>query len=420
MGRRAGAQIEEHVFESFLVRRKSQVRFTFPWLRGGATLIHDAMSKRSLLSRPKASIAVALFVFALSACARPVPTPGAAAAAPDDAASWRRTIPIIDVHGHIDPDAIEKTLAAMDANFIARMVNLTAGEDAVEFAAAQKQFDAKGKGRFILYVNDVYTKHAIEDPSFGQKVGDIIEEAVRLGAKGLKISKTLGLYWRDAQNKIIAIDDPRLEPMWSTCARLHIPISIHSGDPKAFWLPVDPSNERYEELKDHPKWAFGGGEYPPREAILRQLERVVASHPEVTFVGVHFGNDPEDVDHVAALMRKYRNYNVDIAARVPEIGRQDPGKLRALFVEFQDRILFGTDFMVFGEGYILGAGPVVHSEREVKTFFDIHFRFLETNARQMEHPTPIQGRWKINAIGLPRDVLEKVYFRNAERIILKQ
>ena len=376
------------------------------------------MNQLALLSRPPA-LAVAFFVLALSAC-RPVSRPGAEAPLSDDAAAWRRTIPIVDVHGHIDPDAIDKTLAAMDANFIARIVNLTAGEDAAEFAAAKKLFDAKGKGRFILYVNDVYTKHPIEDPSFGQKVGATIEEAVRLGAKGLKISKTLGLYWRDAQNKIIAIDDPRLEPMWSACARLHIPISIHSGDPKAFWLPVDAKNERYEELKDHPKWAFGGGEFPPREAILGQLERVVASHPDVTFVGVHFGNDPEDVDHVAALLRKYRNYNVDIAARVPEIGRQDPGKLRALFVEFQDRILFGTDFMVFREGYILGAGPVVHSEREVKTFFDTHFRFLETNARQMEHPTPIQGRWKIDAIGLPREVLEKVYFKNAERMILKQ
>ena len=382
-----------------------------------------AMTSTLLAAAPSADgglarrVAFGLLAFALSACAHPVSTPSAPAS-PDEAAAWRRTIPIFDVHGHIDPDSIDKTLAAMDANFVARMVNLTAGEDAAEFAAAKQRFDAQGKGRFVLYVNDVYGKHPIEDPAFGQKVAAAIEDAVRLGAKGLKISKSLGLFWRDAQGKIIAIDDARLEPMWKACARLGIPVSIHSGDPKAFWLPVDPSNERYEELKDHPKWAFGGGEYPARAEILRQLERVVATHPDVTFVGVHFGNDPEDVDHVAALLRKYRNYNVDIAARVPEIGRQDPAKLRALFVEFQDRILFGTDFMVFKEGYILGAGPVVKSEEQVKIFFDAHYRFLETNARQMDHPTPIQGRWKIDAIGLPRDVLEKVYFKNAERIIL--
>ena len=270
----------------------------------------------------------------------------------------------------------------MDANGVARIVNLTAGSDAEEFAAAKRLFDAKGKGRFVLYVNDVYEKHAIEDPEFGKKVASAIEDAVELGAKGLKISKTLGLFWKDARGKFIAIDDARLEPMWKTCARLRIPVSIHSGDPKAFWLPVDAKNERFDELKDHPSWAFGGGAFPAREEILRQLEHVVATHPDVTFVGVHFGNDPEDVDHVAAWLRKYPNYDVDIAARIPEIGRQDPVKLRSLFVEFQDRILFGTDFMVFRPGVHPRGGPVVHSEAEVKTFFDTHFRFLErTRAR---------------------------------------
>ena len=208
--------------------------------------------------------------------------------------------------------------------------------------------------------------------------------------------------------------------MWQACGRLNIPVSIHSGDPKAFWLPVDKSNERYDELGEHPDWAFGGGKYPSREEILRQLETVVGKHPQVTFVGVHFGNDPEDVDHIADLFRRHPNYNADIAARIPEIGRQPPDKLRRLFIEFQDRILFGSDFMVFDEGYILGAGPVVTSEAEVKKFFDRHWQFLETDARQMEHPTPIQGRWKIDAIALPRDVLEKIYFRNAERLVLNR
>jgi len=334
-------------------------------------------------------------------------------------ASWRRTVPIIDVHGHINSDVVEKTVAAMDANFLSRIVNLTAGQNAVEFAQAKKAFEEKGKGRFILYVNDPYLNFPIEDPEFGSKVAATVEECVQLGAKGLKISKTLGLYWKDKDGKAVPIDDPRLEPMWQACARLQIPVSIHSGDPAAFWLPVDEKNERYDELREHPNWAFGGDAFPPRGEILKQLESVVRSHPDVTFVGVHFGNDPEDVDHVASLLERYPNFNVDLAARIPEIGRQKPEKLRKMFLKFQDRILFGTDFMVSSSGYILGAGPRLSSEAEVKKFFDSHWRFLETNARQMEHPTPIQGRWKIDAIGLPPAVLEKIYYRNAERIILK-
>ena len=338
----------------------------------------------------------------------------------DANAAWRKTIPIIDVHGHISADSIEKTLEAMDANFISRTVNLTPGSSVKDFTAAQKAFAEKGKGRFVLYVNDVYENFPIEDPEFGKKTAKVIEDCVRLGARGLKVSKTLGLYWKDRSGKIVPIDDPRLDPMWEACGRLDIPVSIHSGDPKAFWLPVDEKNERFDELGEHPNWAFGGGAFPPREDILAQLEHVVAKHAKVTFVGVHFGNDPEDVDHVAAMFRRFPNYNADIAARIPEIGRQKPEKLRKLFIEFQDRILFGTDFMVSRSGYILGAGPRLEDRAEVKKFFDAHWRFLETESKGMTHPTPIQGRWTIDAIRLPRDVLEKVYFKNAERIILKK
>jgi predicted TIM-barrel fold metal-dependent hydrolase len=360
-----------------------------------------------------ASIALLVMV----ACAH-----GQAGLSQDFAANgeWRRSMHIIDVHGHISPASVETALAAMDAHFIDRLVNLTAGSTVEEFSAAKQAFDGKGKGRFILYVNDVYANQPIEDPAFGRKVTETLERTAALGAKGLKISKTLGLYWKDQDKKIIAIDDPRLDPMWAAAGRLGLPVSIHSGDPKAFWQPIDAQNERYEELHEHPSWAFGGGAYPPREEILRQLEAVVARHPGVTFVGVHFGNDPEDVDHVASLLRRHPNYNADIAARIPEIGRQDPAKLRAMFIEFQDRILFGTDFMVFPRGYILGAGPVLTDQAEITRFFDAHWRFLETSARQMQHPTPIQGRWTIDAIALPRDVLEKIYRKNAERIILKR
>jgi predicted TIM-barrel fold metal-dependent hydrolase len=337
----------------------------------------------------------------------------------EDLAAWRRGVGVIDVHGHIATDSAAKAVAAMDANGIAHLVNLTSGRNAAEFAAAKRAFDAAGPGRFTLHVNDPYSILAIEDPEFGKKVVAAIEECVQLGARGLKVSKTLGLYWKDRAGKIVPIDDPRLDPMWAACGRLGIPVSIHSGDPKAFWLPVDEKNERYDELRDHPNWAFGGGAFPPREEILRQLENVVARHRDVTFVGVHFGNDPEDPERVAALFRKHPNYNADLAARIPEIGRQDPAKLRRLFIEHQDRILFGTDFMVNRDGYILGAGPRHEDEAEVKKFFDAHWLFLETNARQMEHPTPIQGRWKIDAIGLPEDVLRKIYRENAARIILR-
>jgi hypothetical protein len=200
-----------------------------------------------------------------------------------------------------------------------------------------------------------------------------------------------------------------------------MPVSIHVADPKAFWSPYDPSNERWTELRDHPRWWFGDPKrFPPREELLSALERVIARNPGTTFICVHFGNNAEDLDWVDAQLDAHPNMMVDIAARVPEIGRHDPAKVRALFIKHADRILFATDFQVYdrmtlGSG---GSGPPP-SEADAIDFFRKHWRFFETADRDFAHMTPIQGDWTISAIDLPAGVLEKIYFSNAERLFAR-
>ena len=136
-----------------------------------------------------------------------------------------------------------------------------------------------------------------------------------------------------------------------------MPVSIHVADPKAFWEPYDAKNERWVELKDHPRWWFGDPkQFPPRMDLLAALERVIARHPETTFVCVHLGNNAEDL----AVGRRsqldaHPNMRVDIAARVPEFGRRDPDAVRAFFVKYEDRIFFATDFQVY-DRMTLGSG----------------------------------------------------------------
>jgi predicted TIM-barrel fold metal-dependent hydrolase len=200
-----------------------------------------------------------------------------------------------------------------------------------------------------------------------------------------------------------------------------MPISIHVADPKAFWAPYDPSNERWKELADHPRWWFGdAAKYPPREELLAALERVIVRHPETTFVCVHMANDAEDLPWVAAQLDGHPNMMADIAARVPEFGRHDPEQVRAFFVKYADRILFGTDFQVYdrmtlGSG---GNGPAPTEDDAIR-FFRTHWRYFETADRDFPHMTPIQGDWTISAVHLPADVLEKVYFGNAERLLAR-
>jgi predicted TIM-barrel fold metal-dependent hydrolase len=246
-----------------------------------------------------------------------------------------------------------------------------------------------------------------------------VEAGAKLGAAGFKEFKRLGLFLRDSKGKLLQIDDPKLDPMWKRLGELGMPVSIHVADPKAFWGPYDSTNERWTELKDHPRWWFGDPKlYPAREALLAALERVVARHPETTFVCVHFGNNAEDLDWVDAQLSAHPNMMVDIAARVPEIGRHDPEKVRALFVKYAGRILFATDFQVYdrltlGSG---GSGPPP-TESDAREFFAKHWRFFETADKDFPHMTPIQGEWTISAIHLPEDALAKIYFENAEHLL---
>jgi len=233
-----------------------------------------------------------------------------------------------------------------------------------------------------------------------------------------KSFKALGLRHKDAAGKLLRFDDPRFDPVWAKCGELGIPVTFHVGDPAAFFRPPTPDNERYGELGVHPEWSFYGPEWPAREELLTQMVNVVSRHPATRFIGVHFGNNPENYRYVAALLDRCPNFNIDTAARVPEIGRHDPVKLREFFVKYQDRIVFGSDTVYGPDNFDLGVPvPGKRTAAEARTFFDAHWRFFETAARQIEHPSPIQGKWKVNAINLPPTVLRKLYHDNAARLV---
>jgi predicted TIM-barrel fold metal-dependent hydrolase len=150
----------------------------------------------------------------------------------------------------------------------------------------------------------------------------------------------------------------------------------------------------------------------------------VARHPKTIFIGVHFGNDPEDPARVAQMLDAHKNLYIDLAARIPEIGRvdanHDPVRMRAFFEKYQDRILWGTDVGVGPEGTAMmfgstGAEPATDADEQ--RFFDGCYRWLETHEKNIPTPTPIQGKWNIDGIGLPRVILEKVYWKNAARLL---
>jgi predicted TIM-barrel fold metal-dependent hydrolase len=336
-----------------------------------------------------------------------------------------RRLPRIDVHTHVGPDGIPRALALMDRWGIDGIVNLSGMYPGPprNMLEMQLQAAASAKGRVAVFANVDFVRGVRLHPTdYGTFLAEQLVEAKARGAVGLKIPKALGLGYPtpDGQHAL-PVDDPGLDPLFEKAGELGMPIAIHTGDPKAFWQKPTPDNERFDELKAHPGWSFYNVEgLPSWEALYAAFERRVARHPKTNFIAVHFGNAPEDPVLVARMLDTYPNFYIDTAARIPEIGRQDAGKMRAFFEKYQDRVLLGTDTgigatqedMMYGSN---GAEPPTAADEE--RFFKATFRYFETRDRQFEHPTPIQGRWKIDGVGLSEGVLRKIYFENAARLL---
>jgi predicted TIM-barrel fold metal-dependent hydrolase len=333
--------------------------------------------------------------------------------------------PVIDFHTHISFSAKgekgvpmvagrkynatpQELLQVMDSKNLRSMVNLTGGYGAGLAEAVQK-YDKPFPDRFYTFTEPMYSQ--IMDPDYPRKQAEAIEQAHRDGARGLKVLKTLGLYLREnvTSGKLIKIDDPRFDPMWDTCGQLKMPVAIHISDPSAFFTPTDRFNERYEELNNHPDWSFYDHDFPSNLELIEARNRMIAKHPNTHFVVLHVGNFAENLENVSEAMDRFPNMNVDIAARVGELGRQ-PRTARAFFEKYQDRIMFGTDATPHARNYPqqLFGGDL----------YSIYYRFLETDDEYFDYApakVPPQGRWRIYGINLPDDILRKVYNANAMR-----
>ena len=310
--------------------------------------------------------------------------------------------PVIDFHNHLR--SLENTahyLSDMDEAGVwmcSSLDGFSKDDFYKEHLEASKKVSEK---RFLVFFYPDFTK--IDEPNFGANEAKKLEEAVKSGVRGLKIYKELGLGYKDKTGKYVRIDDPRIDPIWAKCAELGIPVIIHSSDPKAFHAgPVDRFNERYDELANNPEWSFFGDNFPTKDEILEQRNRVIARHPNTIFIGAHVGNLPEELGRVSMWLEKYPNFYVDICARISELGRQ-PYTARKFMIKYQDRILFGTDTPPNAESY------------------RVYYRFLETDDEYFD-PTPAhkqQGRWMIYGLYLPDEVLEKIYNKNALEILSK-
>jgi predicted TIM-barrel fold metal-dependent hydrolase len=331
----------------------------------------------------------------------------------------RAAFPAVDAHNHLwgNWDAA-RLVEIMDAVGVVSYCDLTAniriawtgGGYTIEPQDIAKFFrDCAGRfpGKLYGFTSATFSVPTTQPlfarvEEFAARTVEMLQEHVALGARGLKVLKELGLHYRDASGNLIPADHPGFAPIWEEAGRLGVPVLIHQADPVGFFDPATPENEHYQSLQKYPTWSFADPKFPRHADLLRRRDNLVRSYPGTTFILPHVANYPENLAYVSQLLDENPNVFIDFSARIDELGRQ-PYSSRAFFIKYQDRILFGTDMPASVEIY------------------RSYFRFLETFDEGFYPPdydgTFDRARWPICGIGLPSDVLAKIYFRNALRLI---
>lgn len=315
--------------------------------------------------------------------------------------------PVIDAHNHLEllgGDWVNRPLSelldTMDEAGVKAIVDLDGAFDENYPRTHLEKFKAKAPERFVIFGGVNFDRWHEFGDRFGEWAAQQIHAQVRDGAQGLKVWKNLGLNVLDQHRQRVRVNDPRLEPIWQAAQDLNIPVTLHIGDPVAFFEPLDEYNERWEELHNWPDWHFPSPPYPPFLSLMADMLDVITRHPQITFIGAHAGCYAENLGWVGQALDTCPNFYLDISARIAELGRQ-PYTARRFFMQYADRILFGIDSLI---------RPAIYR---------IYYRFLETDDEYFPystHPVGGTGRWNIYGLYLPDDVLQKVYFRNAERL----
>lgn len=310
----------------------------------------------------------------------------------------RAKFPFIDVHNHQrrhSPTSLADVVKEMDAMNMAIMVNLSGGfgqglRDQVTLA------ERVAPGRFVTFANLNF--EGIDDPDWSTRAATQLERDVKEGgARGLKIAKNVGMTLRDKQGRRIPTNDARFDPVWAKAGELGIPVLIHTGEPPAFFLPVDGKNERWLELTLFPSRGRLGDDVPEFPALMAEQHAIFRKHRKTTFINAHLGWYGNDLAYLGKLMDEIPNMMAELGAVIYEPGRQ-PRFAREFFVKYQDRLLMGKDSWV---------------PSEYKTYF----RVLESADEYFPYHKKYHAFWSMYGLDLPDDVLKKVYYENALRVI---
>lgn len=309
--------------------------------------------------------------------------------------------PVVDFHGHPRGNLgsvadIEKMGREMDTLNVRLMIaadNMSGESISRAMALINASPTMKNRVRVLAGIN-----FSGVGPGWAEKAVKQLEADVAAGAVGIgEIPKSLGLSYTKPDGSRLRIDDPALTPIWAAAARLNLPVFIHTGDPQEFWQPLDYNNERWLELSLFPNRGYQSDEYPSFEQLVEERNNLFSRNPNTKFVTAHLGWHASELGVLAKLMDENPNLYGEVGAILYDIGRQ-PRAARDFFIKYQDRILFGKD-----------------SYQPVE--YPYYWRVFETNDDYFDYYRDYHAFWKLYGIDLPDEVLKKVYYKNAIKLM---
>ena len=315
--------------------------------------------------------------------------------------------PFIDVHSHhwdMPVKDLTGIIKEMDSLNMKYMINLS-GSGFGTFSGNQSLMDINlSKSlknvrknypkRFGVFVNLNLNK--IDEKDFAASSVEILKNAVKDGAIGLKIYKNLGLNLKDSEGNRVKVDDKRLSAIWEACADLKIPVLIHSGEPSPFFDPIDKYNERWLHARQKPRSFRPQDKYPSFDTVMQEQYNMFKRHSNTIFINAHMGWMANNLDKLERHLDSLPNVYTEFGAVIGELGRQ-PRRARQFFIDYQDRVMFGKDTYR-------------------KSEFDVYFRVLETKDEYFDYYRKRHGLWKMYGLDLPDEVLKKLYYKNALKL----
>ena len=312
----------------------------------------------------------------------------------------RAKFPAVDFHGHISgllmapngADSVLKSIDALNIRVIIAADGLTG--DRLKTVQAAVNGSPRLKDRVRLFAGIDFRSVG---PGWAEKAIAQLRADKAAGAVGVgELSKGLGLSYKKADGSRLRIDDPDLDPVWQECARLGLPVFIHTADPQEFFQEIDFRNERWLELALFPSRRYPKEEFPSFEQLTKERDNLFRRNPRTTFVTAHMGWHANDLPRLGKLMTELPNVYTEVGAVLYDIGRQ-PRAAHDFFIKFQDRILFGKDSFQPEE-------------------YPYYWRVFETRDDYFDYYRDYHAFWKLYGIDLPDVVLRKVYYQNALKI----